>query len=205
MSAGTSLYTIILGGVPVNSAGIDFSNSTYFNTEIISPATPANNGEWRLNAGNTITWFWDEALPEDLGSIRYFFTDYTIDSTGLYSIDYRSGTIYTNTTVLPTASGIFYCDYSYSNYEFKYPLARIVPQTEIQVDETNKVVSVSAKEALKNLRVASGTGRTIPGKYYQITYDYIEEERIDLQELEPYFTPILKDYVLKILTAGRLI
>lgn len=198
-------HVLTLSVVPVNSPTsfpITFSNKTLFTTEVFT--TPTADGQYQIiYASKQVKLYYSKTLPSDLGSVSYAFADPTKDSTGTYSIDYKKGRVYTYNTI-PAGFGNPKISYDYTHYEASYDIARIVDPTDFTVNYINGTIAIKDKEILSNRRVSGGDTRAGIGKLYQVAYDYAVEERTDIAELEPFFSPILRDYALKILTKGNL-
>lgn len=195
-ASGTNEYRIQLSQPAVGSK-ISFSKSDLF--ELNPEATVADvtvDDEWAVESSTIIVWHQAGTLPSDLGSVHYYFSDPTHSSAGEYSVDYDRGIIAVP-TVLSNAND-FLVDYRYTNYEIDYYVARDIPTDNFTVDLERNLVSFTDTEVLHRGKFKSA------GKTYHITYNYIQESRTDAEELEPYFTPVLKDYSLKILTKNRM-
>lgn len=195
-----SLYTIALSNraITTDLYRPRFSNTDLFDSEPVA-SEPIADGEWWIHDENPaeIQFFYSGTLPSDLGHIHYYYSDTTKTLAGLYSVDYSRGTIYSYTTV-PT--GEIKATYYYTDYTIQYNIARGV--TSFSVDGPN--VIISDKEVLSIDKTPAGNKRFSPGKYLQISYKYADNTREDIADLEPYFTPVLKEYCLKILTKSRL-
>lgn len=124
------------------------------------------------------------------GRVSYFYTKPDIKR-GLYSIDYANGIIYTQESIVDLDSLII--EYEYSDYRIEYPIARLVSPNDYEVSYTDRTVTFSSAEILSDYRMS----KTLLSRY-EISYDYVQETREDVQELKEYFTPVLKDYILRL-------
>jgi len=129
-------------------------------------------------------------------TINYYVSNPDYGSDGLYSVDYAKGEIHTQRAM--NSDWSISVDYEYTNYKIKYEIARKVESDFFTVK--NDIVTISDKEILSKSLLPG-----IDSANYQISYDYIEGVTRDLSELKDYFTPVLKDYMLKVITKGNLI
>jgi hypothetical protein len=120
---------------------------------------------------------------------------------GKYSVDYRNGILYADRAL--SAIGGFDISYRYSNYTASYRIAREVDSKHYEVDTASQQISIKDGEFFRHLETPKTTqaGRA---PFYLINYDYVSETRDDIQNLKDHFTPVVKDYVLKILKKGVL-
>ncbi len=136
------------------------------------------------------------SMPSDAGYVTYYFNGDTIDLKK-YSVNYPEGRVFTS---FPTPSTTI--EYQYTHYLMSYPIGRQVESTNYTINENNKTITLKDNETLD--RLATTSNSTSP-KFYQVSYRYKQDDPNDMPELEPYFTPILKDYTLKLTTKSRLI
>lgn len=89
--------------------------------------------------------------------------------------------------------------YEWANFQMKYPIGRSLKYgIDYSVDVPNKQISINDNEFLGSAMIAHATKSGKTG-YYLVNYDYVSETREGIEELKDYFTPVVKDYVLKIL------
>ena len=95
-------------------------------------------------------------------------------------------------------------NYQYTNFEAEYKIARFLEEDSYDIDITNQTISIKDKEIFKHINTprSSVDGRT---PIYLINYDYVDETRESIIDLKTKFTPVLKDYMLRILTKGSVI
>lgn len=197
-AAGLSSFDLTIEPVSPSVAPVTFSNTDVFSTSVTG--TPSADGEYRVT-GKTVEVYTDAAVTNP-GSVTYFYQDPTVDPSGRYSVDYELGNVYTN-DLTPSGIGM---DYEYAKFEISYPIARGVPSEDVEVNDEEATVTLSDREVLRRAQISSAVDKeTLSRDTYQILYNFVEENREDLTELEPYFSPILKDYVLRILTKGNLL
>lgn len=194
---GTGVKTFNLSLIPADTTNhiVAFSNSSIFITSVAG--IPAINGEYQV-VGTQVKVMIAGSVANP-GFATYFYQDPTKLLSGVYSVDYKSGDIYTFTAT--TASTV---DYQYSNYLISYPIARVVPEEDVEVDIQTKKITLSDREILRRVQIPVGQGGTGIGNTYQVLYNYPLSSRAGISELEPYFTPILKEYILKVLPKSKI-
>lgn len=193
-----------------SSLGVSFSDTTTFSSEKGSVGAIAALGDYHINRStNTITVHTGGSTVSEPGTIYYWATDPSRVSKGAYSVDYKRGIIYTQ-RLLPSTGYKF--SYKYSDYRIQYNVARELPKKDAQ-GNTNWTFSTSTNEfgatspqitIFSNELVNQSTPdveRSIP---YQVNYNYIGESREGIADLEPYFSPVLRDYKIRIVTKGNL-
>ena len=84
-------------------------------------------------------------------------------------------------------------EYAYTDYRIEYPIARLVDPSDYEVDSAEGTITFNSPEVLSEYRVS----KALPNRY-EVSYDYIKETREDVASLRDYFTPVVKDYVLKL-------
>jgi hypothetical protein len=95
-----------------------------------------------------------------------------------------------------------YVSYKYMDYRLEYEMSRLIPKTDWIYKEDDNLIQLKPNEVL-NQRL---TNKDEDAKlYYQINYRYVDESRDDIIDLVPYFTPVLKDYTLKVQTKESVI
>lgn len=125
--------------------------------------------------------------------------DTEIDFSGYYSIDYKNGIMYVSPddTTGGTPGTV---DFRAMNFQAEYNIARIVDGNEFTVNTETKLVSVSHREAMRVW------GKTAIERKQDVllkaVYDYVYSSRESIEELEPYFSPIVRDVVLKVIPKG---
>ena len=118
--------------------------------------------------------------------------DYVIKND--YSIDYKLGKIYLE-QLLPSSWRVF-IDYNYTDYKAEYRIAR--PILNYTVNAKDKTITISSGEI--KIRDSIPTAENLT---YEVSYDYVKRSAEDLLQLKNYFSPILKDYKIKIITKGN--
>lgn len=190
---------------------ISFTNTTLFNTDV-SPGTPSAPGEYavdRVSASGTYRQvsFFTTSVQTNPGKVTYFYASSNFSNTGVYSVDYKLGRIYTQRPINPTGTLIVWgitADYQYTDYRAEYRIARFMPTENYKVDITNNTITFKDSAILKHLQTPhSGMDSRPP--LYLVNYDYVDETREDIGDLADKFSPVLKDYSLRILTKGSVI
>jgi hypothetical protein len=205
LSGSSPLYTYILtkgNNLDLSSSPV-FTNTTLFTTEVTYP--PDGNGDYNINLTNgTITVFNDDiGSIVDFGTVDYNFIDTTLDASlpGKFSVDYRRGRIY-SFSLTQTPADDKKITYQYTNYAIDYNIAKPINSNSFIVDAENKQISINDTEIIKaynSIDIVSKTRQII-----KIMYQYVERTRDSIKDLDPYFSPIVKDYVLKILTKSKI-
>jgi hypothetical protein len=131
------------------------------------------------------------------GETEFVKEDVEIDIDGYYSVDYKRGLLYVaagDKTDSSDAGGI---TFRYTNFVACYNISRFLSGDSYTVDTTAQTISISEREALKlwGDRDANATNKQL----VKAIYDYVQTTRESIEELEPYFTPIVRDIVVKVL------
>lgn len=207
-SSGDPLHTFTLqNGTSLESSFSPvFNNTTLYAVEKASIGVLAADGEYFVSDVGLVTVYWDTGglggpLPTDLGEVSYYFKDSGLDGSlpGKYSVDYKRGVIYCFTVTATPTDNI---TYQFTNYEIDYNIAKSIDPDSFSVDAQSQEISINDTEIIKaynSIDVLSRTRQVI-----KVMYEYVQRTRDSIEELEPYFSPIVKDYVLKVLTKSRL-
>lgn len=127
------------------------------------------------------------------GEVLYYYANTNYDNSGLYSVDYEYGRVYTQRPMNSTWT--LKATYQYTDYRAEYPIARSLSSSVYVVDSATGTITVKDAEILKR--------KIFPGlatQYYQVNYDYVDSASGELKDLQEYFTPVLRDYTMKVLT-----
>lgn len=193
---------------PDTGFSVTFTNQTVFATEVGSLGAVTSVGEYFIDrsAGPTGTIY--VKLSGDVlnpGVVNYYYVDPRASLTGRYSINYKTGEVFLHDAL----TGPVTVDYEYTNIRAKYNIARLVPSDDWEFNSKDKKIVIKDREILKNMRtpqaLSEGTIGTSVSKYYQVSYQYVAATRAKASELEPFFSPTLKDYALKVITKSRLV
>jgi len=217
VDAGSSLYTYqleqitdsqVLSGLPgfagVRSVSDPNPPVNYFETYV--SGTPAEQGEWTYaidgEGSCTITIFLSPTATytkEHYISYRYRSTDPGIDISGLYSIDYITGTIHFAEPII-NDGGI---QFEVSSYSAFYNIAEVVEEGDIKdINEEGHTITLSTSFGMRFLKMS--TALKARPAYAKIAYEYYKKSTESLKDLEPYFSPICKDIALKAVTSSTL-
>lgn len=173
---------------------VRFSDTVVFATEIDFLDPPPVAGEYKIDYS---TGQVETGSPVNGGTVDYKFEDTTLDLTGFYSVDYREGIIWTNfKQPLPASSKV---TYEYSNYAVKYRIARELSDTQFKVSPDDRLITILDPMVLEDYLPTTRQSGLV-----KIFYSYVEQVRESIEELEPFFTPVLKGYALKIITQSLL-
>jgi hypothetical protein len=177
------------------SLTVEFSNKDVFVTSV--GTTPSSPGEYQIIRSETAPQVIVNigTIPSDTGYISYYYVNPNVSPTGWYSINYKTGEVFTYST---TTSGIT-VDYRYVDYRVRYSIARKVNDFLLEGDKT---IILQDKELVNKLTIQRINSNT---QYYQVLYNYVSEFIDDNTKLIDYFTPVLLDYVLKVIPEGKLL
>jgi hypothetical protein len=127
------------------------------------------------------------------GETEFYVVGTDVQTQGWYSVDYRNGIIY----IAPTdsfASGRT-VNFQYTHFVMCYNIAQYLPTTSFSVNLTSKLITVNEREALK-----LWYGRDLDIKrddLLKVIYDCVKTTRDSIEELEPYFSPIVRHFIIK--------
>jgi len=143
-----------------------------------------------------------DSAQGDPGVVTYSYVNPQAVLTGRYSVNYETGEVFSYEA---TPSNIT-VDYEYTDYRAKYDIARLVSTDDWEFDSSTDKITIKDREILKNIRTPQQTGQHTEGsKFYQASYQYVKSTRANVSDLEPFFSPVLKDYALKVVTKSRLV
>jgi hypothetical protein len=185
----TDIFKTLIGTVPTGGSSI---GDYYVERDPLSPNYK------KVSVKLTVKQYpWVSNTLYDLGQVSYF-ANIINNNRGLFSVDYQNGVVYTqrpfdSTWVLNTS-------YEYTDFRVKYEIAREVPFT---YDSVNQLVILSDSEVVNKLKLPRGTN--VDRLTYQVMYDFISTQQSQISPLKQYFSPIVKDYSLKVLTKSQLI
>jgi len=125
----------------------------------------------------------------------------SIIDTGEYSVDYEKGEVWLNTSNVET-SQVF--EYYYTDYQAEYRTARKVDPNHYTVNVASKEIFISDGEIFKNIETPRtvSSGRSI---YYLVNYEYVSKLKTGIEELKNYFSPVVKDYLIKMIKRGAVL
>ena len=137
------------------------------------------------------------------GYVSYYYNNPQAVLTGRYSINYETGEVFSYTTTEASTT----VQYEYTDTRIKYRIAREVSSNDWEYDPTENRIKIKDREVLKSGRTFQTANPSARGdtRFYQISYKYVKVDRAEVSALEPYFSPILKDYAIKVMTKSRLI
>lgn len=132
------------------------------------------------------------------GETEFEIIGSTVDTTGWYSVDYKNGMLY----ISPADSFAYEAtvQFSYTNFVICYNIAQYLPTNSYTINPTTRVLTLNEREALK-----VWYGRDIDitrNDLLKIIYDCVKTTRDSIEELEPYFTPIVRHVVIKVAPPG---
>lgn len=112
---------------------------------------------------------------------------------GYYTVDYKRGIIYTYSTV----NGSITIEYNKTEYYAEYNIAVEVPRDDYVVDAESSTITFGDRYIVKTF--SNSIASTITRSLFRVEYSYAEEIEQNPKELEPFFTPVIKDYRLAII------
>jgi hypothetical protein len=176
---------------------VTFSNTDVFATELAYPGPLVSVGDYYIDRtpGDPAVYVRVDSPVSYPGTVSYFFNNPNAQLTGAYSVDYTRGEIYLY-DVTPASATV---TYEYTDYRAKYPIARAVSSNDWDVDTNSKKVSFKDSEIMKSQSINQLLSSRAT-RYYQVSYRYKSTPRLDADELAPYYTPVVKDYALKVIT-----
>lgn len=182
---------------------VTFTDNEVFVTEKSSFVGLVSEGDYFADRStSTVYVYTDGQTVEPDGDVNYFTLDPSKRVAGKYSVDYERGAIYLEREVPIEDIQI---SYSYTEYYIKYNIARILKAEDWVYNPATNTITINSSETLSRARIPtlSGTNSTRPNTY-QVNYKYIAKVRKNIELLKEYFTPILKEYALQIVTSNLL-
>jgi len=117
---------------------------------------------------------------------------------GYYTIDYKKGIIYTYSNI----SGSLVLEYNKTLYYAEYNIAVKISGENYSVDEENSTITFTNEYIVRAF--SESLNKSLLRTLFKVDYEYVVELEQNPKELEPYYSPLLKDYALAILTKGQL-
>lgn len=179
---------------------VTFSNSVTFSTNV-SPSTPTANGQYSVTRSSGTFSVFSNITIADPGTVTYFYNNPAIVDNGLYSINYRNGRVYTQRSMDQTWT--LKITYEYTDYRAEYRIARLLEREHYQIDITNRIVTINDGEIITRF-LTPKTGINFITPFYLVSYEHVSETREDIGALKDFFSPVIKDYALKILNKGKI-
>ena len=185
---------------------VSFTNSTVFppTQEKTAYLDITIAGDHYVDKANSIYYVMVAGSVADPGFVKYYYTDTNFSTAGLFSVNYDTGEVYTGEKTIFSGDAAT-LTYQYTDYRISYNIAREIPEDDWTLDKTTNQVSISDREILENINVPQVVTASSASKLYQASYKYIASSRDSLKELEPYFSPAVRDYSLEIVTKDKLI
>jgi len=198
--SGAKVYTLSESVTANEDFVVAFSNLDLFETEVVG--MPSSEGEYNVNRSTgQVTVFSNTA--QVAGNVTYYYDNPNYNDNGLFSVDYENGRIFSQRSVA-SASWRLLISYQYTDYRVQYKIARMLDPDDYEVDITNSTVTITDREYMKQLMIPK-SGLHGRSNFYLVNYEYVKETREDIESLRDYFTPVIKDYMLKVLTKDRIL
>ena len=184
----------------VNDISYDvvFSDKDLFNIRVNSISDVNAPTKYFVDLPARTIHLYSATAISDLGNVSYYYQNQSKQTNGLYSVNYNTGEVFTSVNINPDTT----CSYQYVNYVVSYPIAREITSDNFTFN--NDILTISEREILTRIDLNAVTGST-QSNYYQIVFDTFVDNEVDVSDLEPFFTPILKDYAIKIIPEGALL
>lgn len=200
--AGTNTFDLSENILQGSESNVLFSNTSIFTTLVNAAIDVDSPGEYYIETDPndpdygkvTVETASDFISP---GTVTYFFSTASASDNGLFSVDYRNGIIHVQRPML--SGWNLSVSYSYTDYRVEYRIAREVDESGYDVDTVNKTVTIKDGEVLKRALMPNSGNN-----FYIVNYDYVGETREDIEALKDSFSPMIKDYALKVITKGKL-
>ena len=136
---------------------------------------------------------WVEIPYTDGAKEFELFTD--AEKIKLFSVNYPDGIVYSAFTPLRDGTSYYNLSFQFTNYYVEYVLGQALKEgTDWKLGNTRELQFSEefALETLQAINVASGEPRS--DKALRVNYEYIVNSREALQQLEPYYSPVLYEY-----------
>lgn len=196
LSLNVTTFKLRLPVVNDSTYDVVFSNKSIFATRVNSLLDVNSANKYYINLStSTVSVYTSET---NLGSVIYYYHNQARKVEGLYSINYETGEVYT--AVATNANSTV--TYQYTNFVVNYPIARKINDNDFTFN--NGIVTISEREILLRNNLNSVSGST-QSNFYQIVFDSFVDTKTDIIDMEPFFTPVLKDYAIKIIPEGALL
>lgn len=211
-----------------NDYQVLFSDTLLFDPSLeqASAATVNSAGEWHierdsLDVNYGVVTVYTTVTVNTPGTITYYYNSPNFADNGLYSVDYNNGRIFTqrkinnadnaaldavtdpNFATFNPALLTITASYQYTDFRAQYRIARLLNTAAYEVDVTNQTVTISDEEVLRFQAIPKGSLKET-NPVYLVNYEYVAETRENITGLRDLFSPVLKDYALKILTKRKL-
>lgn len=181
-----------------------FSDSTYF-SNLQSWGNCVAPGDYAIDAGSGQFQFYSTDAINNPGTVTYYYTNPVTQEAGLFSVDYAMGQVHLQREMDPDSKGDWelVVSYEWTDFRAEYRIARMLDPKSYEVDITNQTVTLKDGEVIKHMMIPHGrTDSRTP--HYLVNYEYVAETREDIAALKDYFSPVIKDYAIKVLTKGRI-
>jgi hypothetical protein len=174
-----------------------------FVTEYADVTSLSEDGDWFVDRETgEVTVVVSDGEDIGLGEhvVKYEYEDLTtgIDRRGFYSVDYDNGTLYFATAVLGGTVTA-----KVSMYSAFYNISELVREEDIQeVNEEGKTIELKPSFGVRFIGNTSVS--SLRPKFVRVGYGYYNSVQESLKDLEPYFSPICKDFALKAITTDMI-
>jgi hypothetical protein len=199
-TSGLNSFTTRESITSTTTYAVSFSNTSVFQTDV-SPATPSVDGEYKVDRSTNQIQIYVTDSTDSAGTVTYFYEDTNFSDEGLFSVNYPLGKIYTQRSM--SSSWTLVVNFEYVDFRAEYRIARLLDANDYEVDITNQSVTVKDRETFRQL-LTPKTGLYGRNNYYLVNYNYVKETRENIEDLQELFSPIIKDFSLRVLTKSRI-
>ena len=162
---------------------------------------PVDNGDWTYTVDPTtkvvtVSVKQTEGLNDHYVSYEYSLPNSGIDHRGLYSVDYNKGIAYFSNA---PEEGTHVIAYETTMFSAFYNITESIPKAAIaSIDVEEKTIELTEGFSSRFLKLSPALAAR--PQYLRVLYQYYKKQKQSLKELEPYFSPMVKDVAFKAVT-----
>lgn len=122
------------------------------------------------------------------------------DLRGRFSVDYEKGVLYVSQSDTVAVVDPGRLGFNFADYVITYNVARKLGSEEYDIDEANGIITLDTNTMLQvwGREDVDATRNSL----LKVVYKYVVMTRESIKDLEPYFSPIVRDVVIKALPKG---
>ena len=213
LTTPVSTFTVAKTISPSANHPVAFSNTSIFANEeasaaLVAPGGGGVAGDYHVDKTTgvvTVNIGTSVYQSTETGSINYFSVSPTFSTNGFYSVDYANGRIYMQRPIDPDNQDDWNlsASYEFTDFRAEYRIARFLSGNSYSVDITNGIIELKDSEIMKHAQIPKQAD-SIRQPYYVVNYNYVSETREDAEALTSFFSPVVKDYALKVVTKGQI-
>lgn len=203
-----NIASFTLGGALSQDSdlSVSFSEPTIFITEKSDQISLTSTGDWFVERtpgsdfGKVFVHTGGTSITSP-GEVAYYIMNTSQVKAGAYSINYKRGEIFTQRAI-PEGCTV---TYQYSDYRIAYDISRDIPKEDWVFDPSTKTITLLDREIQRRSDIAQAfNSGALNQATYQVSYNHITRVRQDITELTSYFSPVLKDYTLQVVSKEEL-